>query len=38
LHFRFSLILLLAFNFFTCECGHGLNAFGTHLEHSLFGG
>jgi hypothetical protein len=21
-----------------CECGHGLDAFGTHLDHCPFGG
>jgi len=38
LHFRFSLIQPLASNFLTCECGHSLNASGTHLTHCLFRG
>jgi len=36
LRFRFNLIQPLTFSFFTCECGHGLNAFGTHLTHCPF--
>jgi hypothetical protein len=31
LRFCLSLVQLSAFSFLTCECGHGLNAFGTHL-------
>ncbi len=38
LQFRFGLIQPLAYNIFTCECGHGLNAFGMHLVGCLFGG
>ncbi len=38
LHFHLSLIQPLASNLFTCECGHGLNAFDTHLVHCPFGG
>jgi hypothetical protein len=29
--FRFDFIQLLTSSFFMCECGHGLNASGTHL-------
>jgi hypothetical protein len=36
--FCLSLIQPLAFSFFTCERGHGLDIFGTHLVHCLFGG
>jgi hypothetical protein len=36
--FRFNLIQPLAFNIFTCECGHGLDTFSTLLIHCLFGG
>jgi hypothetical protein len=38
LHFRVNLIQLLAFSFFTCECGHGLHTFGTHLACYSFEG
>jgi hypothetical protein len=38
LHFCFNLIQPFASNLFTCECEHGLDAFGTHLAHCLFGG
>jgi hypothetical protein len=38
LRFRFSLIQPLASNLLTCECGHELDAFGTHLTHCPFGG
>ncbi len=37
LHFHFDLIQPLAFNFFMCEYGHGLDTYGTHLSH-FFGG
>jgi hypothetical protein len=33
LHFCLGLIQPSAFSFFTCECGHRLDAFGTHLIH-----
>jgi hypothetical protein len=36
--FRLDLIQLLESNFLTCECGHGLDAFGTHLARCPFGG
>ncbi len=36
--FRFGLIQPLASNLLTCECGHGLNASGTHLARCSFGG
>jgi hypothetical protein len=36
--FCLSLIQPSAFSFFTCECGHGLDVFGTHLIRCLFGG
>ncbi len=38
LRFHFGLIQPLIFSFFMCECGHGLDAFGTHLVHYSFGG
>jgi hypothetical protein len=38
LHFCFSLIQLSTFSFLTCECGHELDAFGTHLVRCPFGG
>jgi hypothetical protein len=38
LHFCFNLIQPLAYNFFTCECGHRLDTFGMHLVGCLFGG
>jgi len=37
LHFHLNLSQPLAFNLLTCECGHGLNTYGTHLSH-LFRG
>jgi len=37
LRFCFSLIQPLASSLFTCECGHGLDAFGTHLACYPFG-
>jgi hypothetical protein len=36
--FHLGLILPSTFNLFTCECGHGLDAFGTHLIRCPFGG
>ncbi len=36
--FHFSLIQPLTFSLFTCECGHGLGTFGTHLVYGMFGG
>jgi hypothetical protein len=38
LHFRLGLIQPLKSNFFACECGHELDAFGTHLACYPFGG
>jgi hypothetical protein len=38
LSFHPSLIQPLASYFFTCECGHGLDAFGMHLVSLPFGG
>jgi hypothetical protein len=38
LHFCLSLIQPLTSYLFTCECGHGFDAFGTHLPHCQFGG
>jgi hypothetical protein len=38
LRFRLSLIQPSASSFFMCECGHGLDAFGTHLTCCLFRG
>jgi len=38
LHFHLSLIQPLTSNFFTCECGHGLDTFGIHLIRCSFGG
>jgi hypothetical protein len=38
LSFCLDLIQHLTFNLFTCECGHELDAFGTHLTHCAFGG
>jgi len=38
LRFCFELIQPLAFNLITCECGHGLDTFGTHLTCWPFGG
>ncbi len=32
LHFYFGLIQPLTFSFLTCECGHKLDTFGTHLD------
>jgi hypothetical protein len=45
-HFTFTLALCLRLglirpstsSLFTCECGHGLDAFNTHLIHCSFGG
>ncbi len=34
--FCLDLILLSTSNIFTCECGYGLDGFGTHLTHCLF--
>jgi len=36
--FCFGLIQPSTFNLFTCECGHMLDAFSTHLIHCPFGG
>jgi len=36
--FHIGLIQPLASSLFTCECGHGLDAFGTHLVHCPFQG
>jgi hypothetical protein len=36
LRFCFNLIQPSTFSLFTCECGHGLNTFGTHLACCLF--
>ncbi len=36
LHFHASLIQPSTSNIFTCECEHGLNAFGTHLTRCPF--
>jgi hypothetical protein len=38
LRFRLSLIWPSTSNLFMCKCGHGLDAFGTHLTHSPFRG
>jgi hypothetical protein len=38
LHFCFSLIQHSTSNFFSCECGHGLNASNTPLTHCPFEG
>jgi hypothetical protein len=38
LHFHLGLIQPSTFSFLTCECGQGLDAFGMHLAHCLFGG
>ncbi len=38
LHFHLNLIQPLASKFFTYECGHRLDASGTHLFHCPFGG
>ncbi len=38
MHFRLDLIQPLTFNFLTCECGYGLDTFGTHLTCCLFEG
>jgi hypothetical protein len=37
LHFHLGLIQPLASSFLTCECGHRLDVFGTHLICCLFG-
>ncbi len=31
MHFRLNFIQPLTFSFLTCECGYGLDTFGTHL-------
>jgi hypothetical protein len=36
--FCFNLIQPSIFSLLTCECGHELNAFGTHLVHCSFQG
>jgi hypothetical protein len=36
LRFHLSLIQPLTYNFLVCKCGHGLDAFGTHLTHCPF--
>jgi hypothetical protein len=36
--FCLSLIQPLAFSLFMCECGHRLDAFGTHIARYPFGG
>jgi hypothetical protein len=36
--FCLNLIQPSTFSIFTCECGHGLNTFGTHLTWYPFGG
>jgi hypothetical protein len=38
LHFHFGLIEPSASSFFMCECGHRLDAFGTHLTCCPFEG
>ncbi len=38
LHFRLGLIQPLAFSLLMCECGHRLDAFGTHLACCPLGG
>jgi hypothetical protein len=38
LRFCFGLIQPSTFSLFTCECEHGLDAFGTHLARCPFGG
>jgi hypothetical protein len=38
LHFRFSLIQHSTFSLLMCECGHRLDAFGTHLTCCLLAG
>jgi succinate dehydrogenase hydrophobic anchor subunit len=38
LPFHLGLIKFLTSNFFMCECGHGLDAFDTHLICCSFGG
>jgi hypothetical protein len=38
LHFCLNLIQPLTFSLFTCECGHRLYAFGTHLVCYSFEG
>jgi hypothetical protein len=37
MHFHLGVIQPLAFSFFTCECGHGSDTFGTHLVRCPFG-
>jgi hypothetical protein len=36
LRFYFNLIQPSTFSLFTCDCGYGLDTFGTHLAHCLF--
>jgi len=36
--FHLGLIQPSTYSFLMCECGHGLDAFGMHLTHCLFGG
>jgi hypothetical protein len=36
--FRLGLVQPLAFNFLTCECGHGLDTSSMHLNRCPFGG
>jgi len=38
LHFHLDFIQPLTFSLFTCECGHMLDIFNTHLIHCSFGG
>jgi hypothetical protein len=38
LRFRLNLIQPSTSNFFTCECGHGLDTSNMHLTHCPFGG
>ncbi len=38
LHFHLDSIQPSTFSFYTCECGHKLDAFGTHLVRCPFGG
>jgi len=38
LHFHLNLIQPSTSSLLTCECGHKLDAFGTHLIHCMFGG
>ncbi len=38
LHFHFDLIQPLIYSLLMCECGYGLDKFGTHLTCCLFEG